>query len=82
MESLFGYCTVLPGAFSAYRVSVCVERADAQYIALQNNADGTGPLASYFQGEQLNTGKADTFTANMYVILIPAQPGYPLMPIG
>jgi hypothetical protein len=36
-----------------------------QWIALQNNADGTGPLASYFQGEQLNTGKADTFTANM-----------------
>ncbi|ORY30579.1 chitin synthase 6 [Naematelia encephala] len=56
MESLFGYCTVLPGAFSAYR-----------WIALQNNADGTGPLASYFQGEQLHTGKADTFTANMYL---------------
>ncbi|EIW67717.1 hypothetical protein TREMEDRAFT_11732, partial [Tremella mesenterica DSM 1558] len=56
MESLFGYCTVLPGAFSAYR-----------WIALQNNPDGTGPLASYFQGEQLGTGKADTFTANMYL---------------
>ncbi|WVR06545.1 hypothetical protein IAU60_003576 [Kwoniella sp. DSM 27419] len=54
MESLFGYCTVLPGAFSAYR-----------WIALQNNHDGTGPLASYFQGEQLHTGKADTFTANI-----------------
>lgn len=57
LESLFGYCTVLPGAFSAYR-----------WIALQNNGDGrTGPLASYFAGEQLNTGKADTFTGNMYL---------------
>ncbi|OXB33726.1 chitin synthase [Cryptococcus neoformans] len=55
LESLFGYCTVLPGAFSAYR-----------WIALQNNGDGrTGPLASYFAGEQLNTGKADTFTGNI-----------------
>lgn len=24
-------------------------------------------MASYFQGEKLNTGKADTFTANMSV---------------
>ncbi|WVQ84997.1 hypothetical protein IAT38_007161 [Cryptococcus sp. DSM 104549] len=54
LESLFGYCTVLPGAFSAYR-----------WIALQNNADGTGPLSSYVKGEQLNTGKADTFTGNI-----------------
>ncbi|KAL7420606.1 Chitin synthase, class 6 [Cryptotrichosporon argae] len=54
MESLFGYCAVLPGAFSAYR-----------YIALQNDASGKGPLASYFQGENLHTGKADTFTANI-----------------
>ncbi|EJT48618.1 hypothetical protein A1Q1_02345 [Trichosporon asahii var. asahii CBS 2479] len=56
MESLFGYCAVLPGAFSAYR-----------YIALQNDADGKGPLASYFMGEKLEGSGADSFTANMYL---------------
>ena len=42
LESLFGYISVLPGALSAYR-----------YIALKNHDDGTGPLASYFKGEDL-----------------------------
>ena len=41
-ESVFGYITVLPGAFSAYR-----------YIALQNGARGEGPLQKYFLGETM-----------------------------
>ncbi|EPQ26218.1 uncharacterized protein PFL1_06153 [Pseudozyma flocculosa PF-1] len=58
LESVFGYITVLPGAFSAYR-----------YIALQNDALGQGPLHSYFKGETLHGGDsdADVFTSNMYL---------------
>ncbi|PWN49957.1 putative Chs4-chitin synthase 4 [Violaceomyces palustris] len=58
LESVFGYITVLPGAFSAYR-----------YIALQNDALGKGPLDSYFKGETLHGGAsdADVFTSNMYL---------------
>ena len=43
LESVFGYITVLPGAFSAYR-----------YIALNNDETGRGPLNSYFKGEKLH----------------------------
>lgn len=62
LESVFGYISVLPGALSAYR-----------YIALANHADGTGPLASYFKGEDLLTShhkknsKTNFFEANMYL---------------
>ncbi|CAG8567125.1 9332_t:CDS:2 [Paraglomus brasilianum] len=56
LESVFGYITVLPGAFSAYR-----------YLALQNDKKGRGPLASYFLGEKQHGADADIFTANMYL---------------
>ncbi|TDL18313.1 glycosyltransferase family 2 protein [Rickenella mellea] len=56
LESVFGYITVLPGAFSAYR-----------YIALQNDASGEGPLQKYFLGEKMHGAGADIFTANMYL---------------
>lgn len=73
-ESVFGFISVLPGAFSAYR-----------YVALQNDVNGKGPLEKYFKGEFLHGGDLDPdddeyllkskmleneagiFTSNMYL---------------
>ncbi|KAK6453988.1 chitin synthase family protein [Scheffersomyces xylosifermentans] len=74
-ESAFGFISVLPGAFSAYR-----------YVALQNDINGHGPLEKYFKGEFLHAsgdldpeddeyelkrsqmkGEAGIFTSNMYL---------------
>lgn len=56
LESAFGFISVLPGAFSAYR-----------YIALQNDKSGNGPLEKYFAGEKMHGANAGMFTANMYL---------------
>ncbi|KAF2260467.1 hypothetical protein CC78DRAFT_25118 [Lojkania enalia] len=56
LESAFGFITVLPGAFSAYR-----------YVALQNDKTGNGPLEKYFAGEKMHGANAGIFTANMYL---------------
>jgi chitin synthase len=47
---VFGYITVLPGAFSAYR-----------YIALQNDVGGQGPLQKYFLGETMVRARAPIY---------------------
>jgi chitin synthase len=56
LESAFGFITVLPGAFSAYR-----------FVALQNDKTGQGPLERYFLGEKMHGANAGIFTANMYL---------------
>ncbi|KAH7915695.1 glycosyltransferase family 2 protein [Hygrophoropsis aurantiaca] len=56
LESVLGYITVLPGAFSAYR-----------YVALLNDELGEGPLQKYFMGELKQGESTDIFTANMYL---------------
>ncbi len=56
LESAFGFISVLPGAFSAYR-----------YLALQNDKTGQGPLEKYFKGEKMHGANAGVFTANMYL---------------
>ncbi len=56
LESAFGFISVLPGAFSAYR-----------FVALANGKNGTGPLEKYFAGEKMHGANAGIFTANMYL---------------
>ncbi|KAJ2700708.1 Chitin synthase, class 1, partial [Coemansia spiralis] len=58
LESVFGYISVLPGAFSAYR-----------YSALKDTSDKEGPLREYFKGELMHSDGADSsiFQANMYL---------------
>lgn len=78
-ESVFGYITVLPGAFSAYR-----------YIALKNDSEGKGPLSSYFKGEKLHgkeAGKSNVLENALterciYGQHVPSRGSNPLLGVG
>ncbi|KAK9451604.1 chitin synthase-domain-containing protein [Limtongia smithiae] len=67
LESSFGFISVLPGAFSAYR-----------YRAIQNDERGLGPLEKYYKGETMHAPTTDDdktgkykgpkiFDSNMYL---------------
>jgi chitin synthase len=57
LESVFGYISVLPGAFSAYR-----------FAALKDISPGDGPLSKYFHGEDTSKNTEwNMFDANMFL---------------
>lgn len=58
LESCFGYISVLPGAFSAYR-----------WEALKDISHKEGPLVAYFKGENRDEqiSSNNVFEANMYL---------------
>ena len=66
LESAFGFISVLPGAFSAYR-----------WVALQNDKAGHGPLEKYFAGEKMHAN-AGVFTAKH----VPGRGPHPVLRAG
>ncbi|MES1907611.1 MAG: hypothetical protein MHM6MM_000695 [Cercozoa sp. M6MM] len=72
MESVFGFLTVLPGAFSAYRWSAIREyptqtggENDPEEGAPDRKA--SGPLVAYFASITQPQHKVNPFTANLYL---------------
>ena len=58
-ESVFGYISVLPGAFSAYRYSaIRPSLSESRY---------RGPLVSYFEAEEKHPAEIGPFKSNMYL---------------
>ena len=56
LESIFGFISVLPGAFSAYR-----------YCAIRMDDEGEGPLAEYFRSINSSMRELGPFKGNMYL---------------
>ncbi|KAK6329749.1 Chitin synthase, class 1 [Orbilia brochopaga] len=64
LESAFGFISVLPGAFSAYRFAALQSRKGLPGD-IKNVPEG--PLEKYFKGETMHGANSGFFDANMYL---------------
>ncbi|KAF3933182.1 hypothetical protein ABW19_dt0209809 [Dactylella cylindrospora] len=64
LESAFGFISVLPGAFSAYRFAALQSRKG---LAGDIKNVPEGPLEKYFKGETMHGANSGFFDANMYL---------------
>lgn len=68
LESAFGFISVLPGAFSAYRYIALQSRKGLSHNVSEKDIPD-GPLEKYFKGETLHGEGSESgfFDANMYL---------------